>query len=332
MFNKKMKILTVLMVVLIATLSLFWHNSRQKIVTIQVDNKIINTKTTSNTIEELLNKQRIWLAPKDEVYPSGDQRIFDGMEIRVLRAFPVSIKVDGEVFWCAAVGGTVKEIIEREEIPFSGEDIIMPSLEEALIEDMEIQIVRVSSELITIKESMPFDIITRKNPKLEKGFTRTIAKGTPGTKEVIQRVIYHDGNEFSRAIEFEKVIKEPKHKIVEQGTLDTVVTSRGETLRFKSAFLMEATAYDACVKCTGKNPGDKYYGITRMGIPVRPGIIAVDPSVIPLGTRVYVEGYGLALAADTGSAIKGNRIDLYMETHQEALRFGRRKVKLYILE
>ena len=60
--------------------------------------------------------------------------------------------------------------------------------------------------------------------------------------------------------------------------------------------------------------------------------MAVDPNVIPLGTRVYVPGYGLALAADTGSAIIGDRIDLCMENRDEALDFGRRDVKVYVID
>ena len=73
-------------------------------------------------------------------------------------------------------------------------------------------------------------------------------------------------------------------------------------------------------------------GTTAMGIPATYGIVAVDPRVIPLGTRVYIPGYGEALAADTGGAIKGYKIDLCMESYSQAMRFGRRDVTVYILE
>ena len=62
------------------------------------------------------------------------------------------------------------------------------------------------------------------------------------------------------------------------------------------------------------------------------GVVAVDPSVIPLGTRLYIPGYGMAVAADTGGAIVGDRIDLCMESYGEAMDFGRRTIKVYILE
>ena len=95
---------------------------------------------------------------------------------------------------------------------------------------------------------------------------------------------------------------------------------------------MVATAYTAGPESTGKSPGMPGYGITASGMRVRHGVVAVDPRVIPLGTRLYVEGYGYSIAADTGgSAISGYRIDLYMEKVADAYRWGRRTVKVYVL-
>ena len=87
---------------------------------------------------------------------------------------------------------------------------------------------------------------------------------------------------------------------------------------------MEATAY---------LPTDgSAEGLTAMGIPATYGIVAVDPDVIPLGSRVYIPGYGEALAADTGGAIYGYRIDLCMESYDEAMDFGRRNVTVFVLK
>ena len=102
-----------------------------------------------------------------------------------------------------------------------------------------------------------------------------------------------------------------------------------------------ATAYCLCKKCCGKTPDNPNYGCTHSGLKIVPGsgmkVIAVDPKIIPLNSKVYVEGlngawdYGHAVAADTGSAIKELKIDLYMDTHTEALEWGRRKVNVYVL-
>ena len=95
---------------------------------------------------------------------------------------------------------------------------------------------------------------------------------------------------------------------------------------YKKVMNMTATAYSAFKKSGG-------YGKTASGMTARFGVVAVDPKVIPLGTKLYVEGYGYAVAADTGGAIKGNKIDLCFEKpNKELMAFGRKTVTVYILE
>lgn len=127
------------------------------------------------------------------------------------------------------------------------------------------------------------------------------------------------------------------------------VTSRGSYVRdtspvpteYEKVIQVKATAYCLCQKCCGKTPDNPGYGRTASGLKIVSGtgmkVIAVDTSVVPLGTKVFVEGlngagnYGYAVAADTGSAIKNNKIDLYMDTHEQALSWGVKYVNLYIL-
>jgi len=92
---------------------------------------------------------------------------------------------------------------------------------------------------------------------------------------------------------------------------------------------MTATAYYAFGRGGNDINGN---GITAIGLRARKGIVAVDPRVIPLGTRLYIPGYGEALAADTGGWIKGSRIDLCFETYEECFKWGRRKIKIYLVE
>lgn len=111
---------------------------------------------------------------------------------------------------------------------------------------------------------------------------------------------------------------------------------------YKAVYDVKATAYCLCKKCCGKSTDDPNYGETSSGLRIIPGtgmkVIAVDPNLIPLGSKVYVEGlngakdYGYAIAADQGSAIKNNKIDLYMETHQQALNWGKKSVRVYVVE
>lgn len=101
-------------------------------------------------------------------------------------------------------------------------------------------------------------------------------------------------------------------------------TNYEETHRYGRSIYVDATAYSAY------DPGNGSY--TARGTLLRHGIIAVDPSVIPLGTKVYIPGYGEAIADDTGGAIVGNRIDIAFDSHEEAIWFGRQMLEIYIIE
>lgn len=121
----------------------------------------------------------------------------------------------------------------------------------------------------------------------------------------------------------DKEAKEARIRAEEEAAKERQVeTYRGKE-EYVDALTMEASAY-----LPGDGNGD---GITALGIPATYGVAAVDPRVIPLGTRLYVEGYGEAIAADTGGAIKGSKIDLCMESYDDAMSFGRRNVNVYVL-
>ncbi len=108
--------------------------------------------------------------------------------------------------------------------------------------------------------------------------------------------------------------------------VETQVINQPKTETKNKYIICETTAY------TRSHSEETSRGITRSGTRVSRGTVAVDPTVIPLGTKLYIENYGEAIALDTGGAIKGNRIDLYMETKKEAFEWGRREVKVWILE
>jgi 3D (Asp-Asp-Asp) domain-containing protein len=95
--------------------------------------------------------------------------------------------------------------------------------------------------------------------------------------------------------------------------------------RLVAVYAMVATAY------TAGSAQAVPTGRTATGMPARYGVVAVDPRVIPLGSRLYIQGYGTAIAADTGGAIRGNRIDLCMDSYRSAIDFGRQPVKVYVL-
>lgn len=210
----------------------------------------------------------------------------------------------------------------------------------------------VVSEKITVeKEEIPFGVISIGKSRSSTG--TVISQGKNGTKEVVYKSIYIDEelktkNEISNAI----TVK-PASQVVSYASKNTA-TSRGNLIyrtnenadipvaSYVKVVKMRYTAYCLCKKCCGKNPDHPAYGVTASGYKITPGIqekiVAIDPSVVRLGSTVYVQNisgkadYGYALAADTGGAIKGNRIDLYIDDHKEALKVGTGYANVYVLD
>ncbi|MEL7647245.1 MAG: 3D domain-containing protein [Sedimentibacter sp.] len=169
-------------------------------------------------------------------------------------------------------------------------------------------------------------------------YEKVVQEGSDGMKKSVYQESYIDGVLVSRSLEEEIVYIDPVEEIIEVGTKEyKVATSRGG-FRYNTEFDMVATAYDLSYASTGKYPDDPEYGITASGTKAQPGTVAVDPSVIPLGTKLYIAStdgspdYGYATALDTGGAIKGYRIDLFMEDGTKANNYGIRQVKVYVLE
>lgn len=175
-------------------------------------------------------------------------------------------------------------------------------------------------------ESKPIPFKTRYELSRSVGAGRIVKKqaGKPGSYTATYR-IQMEGERVVSKEKVETVRTEPVDEVYHVGR-SGYAASRGHFERGK-VLTMTATAYDPSA-----GRGRFATGRTKMGIPARYGVVAVDPRVIPLGTMVFVEGYGIAYACDVGSAIKGNKIDLCFPTAAQCRQFGRRKVVVHILK
>ncbi|HEY0868545.1 MAG TPA: 3D domain-containing protein, partial [Fimbriimonas sp.] len=149
--------------------------------------------------------------------------------------------------------------------------------------------------------------------------------GKDGFVRKTYRVSYKDGKVVDREL-IKEERSEPKPALMLMGT-SGFSSSRGSFTR-RRVMTMTSTGYDPSPATIG--PGAT--GRTATGRIARYGVVAVDPRVIPLNSLVFVEGYGFAIAADTGGAIKGNKIDLCFNSRSQALRHGRRKVRVHVLK
>lgn len=310
----------------------------KKEVIINDNGKTIIVKTMKSTVKDVLKQSGVNVSDYDYVSMPLNARLQKKNNIIIKRAVPINVEVDGQQVKLMTYWPNVKEAIANSSIKLGANDRIEgANPEDAVKEGMNIKIVRVKEELVTEQVSIPFNTIRRENDYLDKNVEQVIREGEDGIKEEQYKVVYENGKEISRELVKESILKNPIDKIIEFGTVLMHNTARGGTIRYSKVLDMISTAYTSSYKDTGKDVGDPGFGITSTGIKAQKGVIAVDPNVIPLGTRVYVEvagntpDYGYAVAADTGGGIKGNLIDLYFENQYEADNWGYKRVKVYFL-
>lgn len=290
-----------------------------KTVAIELEGETITKNTYKSTVGEALREAGIAVEPGDLVKPDLDTKLSKNQTIQVFKVFPVAVLADGKEIALSTTSATVGEVLAQAGVTLDQQDRVTPEKDAVLIEATNIEVVRVVQKTIHQDESIPAGVEKINDATLESGITRTISKGSPGVERKTILVSYENDQEVSRETVKSEVIKSPVNKVVATGVL-TSVSRGGNRIEFKQAMEMRATAYSYAAG-----------SITSTGQKVRVGGIAVDPRVIPYGTRVYIEGYGYATAIDCGGAIKGNRVDVFFETQKECRQWGVRYVKLYIL-
>ncbi len=267
-------------------------------------------RTTAHTVGQALYDAGIAIYRGDRVYPGLDTPVTPGLRVHIQRGVPVVVTVDGRSIRARTLCKTVGEVLAELGVSLVGRDISYPSPEKAVEEGLHIRVVRVVEKTFVEEEIIPFETEWIPEPSLEIDHRRVDDSGVNGIIRHRYKAIYHDGKEVARYLEDEWVARTPRSRKIAYGTrivIRTLETPDGpiEYWRRIRVFL---TSYTEAT--CGKTPDHPLYGITRLGWKMRHGIIAVDPRVIPLRTRLYVPGYGPGIAGDTGGLIKGRHIDL----------------------
>ncbi len=296
--------------------------TKSKPVCLSVDEQSFRTRTPAKTVGEALvelsERYGLQIKDVDEVNIARTEAITDDLEIEVRRSIPICVLADGQDINTHIAPRTVAEALEKLGIVLGEKDKVSQPLDHMLVADDQVQVVRVEERVETVKSEIPFQSVVQSAADYPVGFPdKVVSRGSNGLQEQTVKLTFEDGQEVDRQVIDQKVLTPPTNQVISRGA-QTSISRGGKPINFKKAYVMKATAY--CI------PG----GITSTGASVRWGVVAVDPRVIPLGSKLYVEGYGEAQALDTGGAIKGNRVDLYMNSRQAALSFGVRSVVVYV--
>ncbi|WP_240688158.1 G5 and 3D domain-containing protein [Pseudalkalibacillus hwajinpoensis] len=324
-----------------------WKPAVQVTLTINGENKKV--WSTRDTVNELLEDENVEVSEHDQLSASLNDQLKEDMNITVDEAFQVAVNDGGKQTNVWTTSTTVAGFLEQQNIQLGELDRVEPEKDNDVKENSEIKVIRVEKVTDVVEESIDYATVTRKDSALQKGKEKVLEAGSEGKQEKHYEVVLENGKEVSRELKKTEVVKESSDRIVSVGT--QVITqaamktsSKAPTKTKKSTasksssapkskatngrvLNVSTTAYTA--NCTGCS------GITSTGFNLKSNpnakVIAVDPSVIPLGSKVHVEGYGTAIAADTGGAIKGNKIDVFFSSKSAAYAWGNKTVKITIL-
>ncbi|MBE6730773.1 MAG: DUF348 domain-containing protein [Ruminococcaceae bacterium] len=299
----------------------------------------------NDTVAAALKEANINYDDNDGFSPDLSEKLYPGMEISYVKGYKIKVSNGSFTAETSTFATTVEEFLKEREITLDSDDRLSPSKIAKITDGTEIIITRVYSRNETFKESTPYETEYETSIDLYRGGTKVKTPGEEGIDEVSYTCIYENGELVSKTEISRKTLKEPVTEVILEGSKGNYqeeveaavlgntgsgdnffIDHNGNKVYYKRQLYGEATAYYI--------PG----GITSVGLPVARGVVAVDPKVIPYGSKLYITSgsycYGYAIAGDTGGAMLSGRVltDLYMESLDECYEFGRRNMTVYIIE
>ena len=283
------------------------------------NNYELNILTNKTKVEDILEDNHIIIADNEIVKPALNQEITSDKTIRIIKSSEI-------------------ETVEQSQKVSNLEDIVN-------------SYGVITEEIITIQEEIPFETVTKDVTGTENGTTRVLQEGKNGLKETTYRVTYKDEKEISREELSCVILEEPVDKIVQ---INFKQTSRSEVARTSNpvgsatisnlqakvagvtpkVVTLNTSAYTAST--CGKKPTDSGYGKTASGAYATAWYTVAAGKGYPMGTIIYIPYFankpngGWFVVQDRGGAIKNNKLDVYMDTYNECIQFGRRNLECYV--
>lgn len=294
-------------------------------VVVNYNGELMELTSDGGTVGEALLKAGIVLKAGDVVSCDTDTLLADVDKIEIVNKNETVLSVPGQLYEFPEISYQPIVFDSVELSSRSGLDADVPAEASAKAPEAPVE-----TSYETVEWAIEFDTEYQADSEMYEGDSKVVQQGENGSRTVEYVIRKQDGEVISKDIASSEVTKEPVKKIVIYGTKKRTVTSKGLAVQYTGVYSsFKATAYTA----------DAQWGhATASGLYAKMGVIAVDPSVIPMGTKVYVEGlngasdYGYAIAGDTGGSIKGNIIDLYMNDESTCNRWGVKYVNIYVLE
>jgi len=246
-----------------------------------------------------------------------------------LLGYPVTLLADGEIQEFRTLKQTVGSVLADKDVVLGHGDIVEPMPEASVYPGISIRICRLNEKYVSVREKISPPVHKILSPFLNCREIIDLKVGTQGLREKFYRILYENEKEHSRKLVGSRMLLQPTVSKILVGTSDQErMYMMPRRMKANKILTMRATGYYPGPEDCG--PGAT--GYTYLDYKAGYGVVAVDPKVIPLRTHLFIDGYGYAIAADIGSAIKGKRIDLCYDTYEKGQAVGVKYLKVYILE
>jgi uncharacterized protein YabE (DUF348 family)/3D (Asp-Asp-Asp) domain-containing protein len=348
----KISVAAIALIAITLTVLLFSSIQGRKQVYLVIDGQVSAIETHHAMLQEMLDEQAIILRPEDEVSMLLNSSLKDGDKVHIQRAVQINLTADGDSMTRFTTQVTVKDAIQALGINLAVDDKVFPALNTKITDKLDIKVVRINKHIVDRVKEIPFKVIKTSDPRIVKGNVKVVQNGQTGA--LVQHVekIYQDGQFITMSLVGKEIQQEPQNKIVAVGTkveIPKPVVIAASKTSTKSKIVnvslennqVSKAGVDFTYKKVLNNVSMTAYSSEQEGIGTRTAsgtrvtegrTIAVDTSVIPMGWWVYIEGIGFRRAEDTGGAIKGNKIDVYYDSLQNARNFGRKSGKtVYVI-
>ncbi|HEX6303520.1 MAG TPA: ubiquitin-like domain-containing protein [Anaerolineales bacterium] len=281
---------------------------RAKAVRIRGDGQSRVIQTTASTVGQALWQAGIRLYAQDRTEPAHERPLDNPVTVNYMPSKEFRIVTQEDVVRIRTTEARVGSALAKAGIAVQGLDYSIPQPDALLPAEGRIRLVHVEEQVHLETEPLPFETEFQPAADLELDKQTVVQPGTFGIEARRVRVRMEDGKEVSRQEDTEFIAQEPKPRILGYGTkiVSHTTNTPGGRITYWRELNMYAVSY---------NPTSAGGNITASGLPLRKGLVAVDPTYIPLGTRLYIPGYGEALAADTGGGVNGRIIDLGYSDH-----------------
>lgn len=283
---------------------------RYLMITIKEEDEEQVVRTSGETVGEALKEAGLTVYAADIITPPPETPVNSGMVIQIQQSIPLLIQVDGRVIQTRSAHTNPREIVAEAGITLLENDHTQPGSAALLRPNDTIVVVRVTEDFRLEDEAIPYQTLWQASADLDLDTQAVISPGSTGILRRRYRIQYENGVEVGQVPDGEWVEVEPVNEVIGYGTrinIGIVDTDQGPR-EYWRVVRMRVTSYTAA--SSGKSPDHPRYGITASGLPAGKGVVAIDRNIVPWKSELFVPGYGVAVAGDTGGGIRGRWIDL----------------------